>query len=218
MVWAVTNCKIYLILPTQVIIMDKDELDSATTTSVIYIKHMVCQRCIFAVEKILTENNIAFRLVELGQVHLEKSLHADILLTVNSQLNLLGFEILQNKQAKLIERVKNLIVSIVHHSTEKLQVNLSDYISKELLQDYNYLSNLFSEVEGTTIEKYFIKQRIEKVKELLVYDEHSLAEIAELLNYSSVAYLSNQFKKITGFTPSSFKLLTVDKRKKIDEV
>ncbi len=143
--------------------------------------------------------------VELGEVELEYNItdsQKDILL---SNLQNLGFDLIDDKKTKTVERIKNLIVDLVHHKNNDLKINLSEYLSKNLNQDYNSLSNLFSEVENTTIEKYFISQKIEKVKELLVYDEHSLSEIADILNYSNVAHLSNQFKKITGFTPTSFK-------------
>ena len=125
---------------------------------------------------------------------------------------------MDDRKVQTIEKIKNLIVTLVHHSNNEISTNLSTLISSQLLQDYNYLSNLFSEVEGTTIEKYFIAQKIEKVKELLVYNEMTLSEIADQLGYSSIAYLSNQFKKVTGLTPSHFKTLKENKRKNIEEV
>lgn len=143
--------------------------------------------------------------VELGEVELEYEItesQKDILL---QNLQNLGFDLIDDKKTKTVERIKNLIVDLVHHKNNDLKINLSKYLSENLNQDYNSLSNLFSEVENTTIEKYFISQKIEKVKELLIYNEHSLSEIADILNYSNVAHLSNQFKKITGFTPTSFK-------------
>ncbi|KKX47548.1 AraC family transcriptional reguator [Sphingobacterium sp. IITKGP-BTPF85] len=133
-------------------------------------------------------------------------------------LDPLGFEVIDDKKCRIIERIKNIIIELVHNRDSDIKTNLSDVLSNKLHHDYNYLSNLFSEVEGTTIEKYFIAQKIEKVKELLVYDELSLSEIAFRLNYSSVAYLSNQFKKVTGLTPSHFKQIKEDKRKPLDEV
>ena len=137
---------------------------------------------------------------------------------LNTALKGLGFEIMDDRKVQTIEKIKNLIVTLVHHSNNEIITNLSTFISSQLLQDYNYLSNLFSEVEGTTIEKYFIAQKIERVKELLVYNEMTLSEIADQLGYSSVAYLSNQFKKVTGLTPSHFKTLKENKRKNIEEV
>ena len=121
---------------------------------------------------------------------------------LNHILQSFGFEIIDDKKSQLIEKIKNTIVELVHYSRDQLQTNFSEHISKKLHHDYSYLSNLFSEVEGTTIEKYFIAQKIEKVKELLKYDELSLSQIADRLGYSSVAYLSNQFKKQTGLTPT----------------
>ncbi|MEP6928740.1 MAG: AraC family transcriptional regulator, partial [Flavobacterium sp.] len=117
-----------------------------------------------------------------------------------------------------IEKIKTLIIDLVHYKNNELKTNLSDYLSQNLNQDYNTLSNLFSEIENTTIEKYFISQKIEKVKELLIYNELSLSEIADVLNYSNVAHLSNQFKKITGFTPTYFKQLKDKKRIQIENL
>lgn len=156
--------------------------------------------------------------VNLGEVEIEGDLSKDQLSQLDTSLKSLGFEIIDNKKSKTIEKIKNAIVTLVHHSDHNLKTNLSEFITSQIHQDYNYLSNLFSEVEGTTIEKYFIAQRIERVKELIVYDELSLSEIADQLGYSSVAYLSNQFKKITGFTPSHFKSLKEHKRKNIEEL
>ncbi len=125
---------------------------------------------------------------------------------------------IDDKKSQLIEKIKNTIVELVHHSKEHLRTNFSDHISKKLHHDYSYLSKLFSEVEGTTIEKYFIAQKIERAKELLKYDQLSLTEIADRLGYRSVAYLSNQFKKQTGLTPSFFKSLAQNSRKNIDDL
>ncbi|MBL7868163.1 MAG: AraC family transcriptional regulator, partial [Flavobacterium lindanitolerans] len=130
----------------------------------------------------------------------------------------LGFEPIDSKKGRIIEKIKTVIINMVHHSDHDEKTNLSDLLSKALHHDYNYLSNLFSEVEGITIKKYFIAQKIEKVKELLVYDELSLSEIALRMNYSSVAYLSNQFKKVTGLTPSHFRQIREEKRKPLDKV
>ena len=156
--------------------------------------------------------------VLLGEVSLNQELLDEQKEKVRETLEPLGFELIDDKKSRIIEKIKNVIVDLVHHKDSLLQTNLSDLLSAELNHDYSYLSNLFSEVEGTTIEKYFIAQKIEKVKELLVYDELSLSEIAYRLNYSSVAYLSNQFKKITGLTPSHFKQIKEVKRQPLDEV
>jgi AraC-like DNA-binding protein len=156
--------------------------------------------------------------VELGEVELEKEIsdkQKDILL---KNLQAVGFDLIDDKKSKTVQRIKNLIIDLVHHKNNDLKINLSDYLAEDLGQDYNSLSNLFSEIENTTIEKYFISQKIEKVKELLVYNELSLSEIADILNYSNVAHLSNQFKKITGFTPTSFKKSKDKKRIQIENL
>lgn len=156
--------------------------------------------------------------IRLGEVVLEQEPDARNKEQLKEVLVSLGFELIDDKKSKIIEKIKNVIIDLVHHQDNDVKTNLSAVLSAELHHDYNYLSNLFSEVEGTTIEKYFIAQKIERVKELLVYDELSLSEIALRLNYSSVAYLSNQFKKVTGLTPSHFKQIREDKRKPLDKV
>ncbi len=184
----------------------------------VYIKNMVCDRCIMVVKNELEK--LGFRPVnlKLGEVEVENELIDSEKLTISNHLQTFGFELIDDKKSRIIEKIKNVIINLVHHQDNDTKNNLSDVLSSNLQHDYNYLSNLFSEVEGTTIEKYFIAQRIEKVKELLVYDELSLSEIAFRLNYSSVAYLSNQFKKVTGLTPSHFKQIKEDKRKPLDKV
>jgi AraC-like DNA-binding protein len=156
--------------------------------------------------------------VELGEVEVKGDISKDKLLQLDIALKNSGFEIIDDKRSQIIEKIKNAIITLVHHSDHSLNTNLSEYLISQVHHDYNYLSNLFSEVEGTTIEKYFISQKIEKVKELLMYDELTLSEIAHKLNYSSVAYLSNQFKKVTGLTPSHFKQLKEVKRKQIEDL
>lgn len=183
------------------------------------IKNMVCERCIMAVKKIFMDQGIHPISIHLGELTLkEDNIPFHILALLNKDLKQIGFEVIDDKKGKVIEKIKNAIVELIHRSGEGLNVNLSAFLTDKTNYDYNYLSNLFSEVEGTTIEKYFISQKIEKVKELLVYDELSLSEIADKLNYSSVAYLSGQFKKVTGLTPSFFKSLKENKRKKIEEL
>ncbi|WP_417799508.1 helix-turn-helix domain-containing protein [Tenacibaculum sp.] len=182
------------------------------------IKNMVCNRCILVIQNELDKLGVGVKSIKLGEVILEKELTSDEKERLDKILLDLGFEIIDDKKSRIIEKIKNLIINLVHHQDSETKVNLSDLLSNELHHDYNYLSNLFSEVEGTTIEKYFIAQKIEKVKELLVYDELSLSEIAFRLHYSSVAYLSNQFKKVTGLTPSHFKKIRKDRRKPLDEV
>lgn len=179
---------------------------------------MVCSRCKMVVKAQIENMGLRNISVNLGEVEFEGELSKDQLTQLNISLKSLGFELIDNKKSKTIEKIKTAIVTLVHHSDHDLKTNLSAFITSQIHQDYNYLSNLFSEVEGITIEKYFISQRIEKIKELIIYDELSLTEIADQLGYSSVAYLSNQFKKITGFTPSYFKSLKENRRKNIEEL
>ena len=179
---------------------------------------MVCSRCKMVVKTQFESIGINPTSVELGEVVIEHIPSVSQMTQLNIALTALGFEIIDDRKVQTIEKIKNLIVTLIHHSNDEISTNLSTHISSQLLQDYNYLSNLFSEVEGTTIEKYFIAQKIERVKELLVYNEMTLSEIADQLGYSSVAYLSNQFKKVTGLTPSYFKTLKENKRKNIEEL
>jgi AraC-like DNA-binding protein len=184
----------------------------------LFIKNMVCNRCLMAVQQEADQLKLSVKSLKLGELLLENEIKPEEKQALEANLTALGFEIIDDKKSRIIEKIKNVIIKLVHHQDNELKNNLSAVLSDELHHDYNYLSNLFSEVEGTTIEKYFIAQKIEKVKELLVYDELSLSEIALQLNYSSVAYLSNQFKKVTGFTPSHFKQIEGNKRKPLDKV
>ena len=170
------------------------------------------------IESELDKLGLNVKNIKLGEVVLEKEPAPELKKKLDETLILLGFELIDDKKSRLIEKIKNTIIELVHHQNNKAKTNLSEILSIELHHDYNYLSNLFSDVESTTIEKYFIAQKIEKVKELLKYDELSLSEIAFRLNYSSVAYLSNQFKKVTGLTPSHFKQVRENKRKSLDQV
>ena len=179
---------------------------------------MVCSRCKMVVKTQLESKGLRPLSVNLGEVEVEGELSKGQLLQLDTSLKSLGFELIDNKKSQTIEKIKNAIITLVHHSDRNIKINLSKIITSKIHQDYNYLSNLFSEVEGTTIEKYFISQRIEKVKELLVYDELTLSEIADKLGYSSVSYLSNQFKKITGLTPSYFKSVKEHKRRNIEDL
>lgn len=184
----------------------------------LYIKNMVCNRCIMMVHNELNKLDLKVKSIKLGEVVIEKVSSSVDKKKLGDALILLGFEIIDDKKSRIIEKIKNTIIDIVHQQNSEIKKNLSVVLSTQLNLDYNYLSNLFSEIEGITIEKYFIAQRIEKVKEMLVYDEMSLSEIAFQLNYSSVAYLSNQFKKVTGLTPSHFKRIGAVKRKPLDNV
>ncbi len=179
---------------------------------------MVCNRCILVVQNELDKLGIEATNIKLGEIILEKDLTTTEREALENVLDPLGFEVIDDKKSRMIEKIKNVIIDLVHHQDNDAKTNLSDVLSDALHHDYNYLSNLFSDIEGTTIEKYFIAQKVEKIKELLVYDELSLSEIADRMNYSSVAYLSNQFKKVTGLTPSHFKQIREDKRKPLDKV
>ena len=184
----------------------------------LFIKNMVCNRCIMVVQNELDKLGLTVKKIKLGEVTLDKEITPEEKNNLDKVLIPLGFELIDDKKSRIIEKIKNIIIDLVHHQDNDTKSNLSDVLSSQLHHDYNYLSNLFSEVEGITIEKYFIAQKVEKVKELLVYDELSLSEIAFRLNYSSVAYLSNQFKKVTGLTPSYFKQIKEDKRKPLDSL
>ena len=180
---------------------------------------MVCSRCKMLVKAELEKAGLNPLSVELGEVEIENEPTDEVLEQLNASLQKLGFEIIDDRKSRIIEKIKNAIVELIHHkSYENISVNLSKFISQKLNYDYNYLSNLFSEVQGITIEKYFIAQKIEKVKELLKYDELSLSQIADRLGYSSVAYLSNQFKKQTGLTPSFYKTMKTNSRKNIEDL
>jgi AraC-like DNA-binding protein len=182
----------------------------------IYIKNMVCNRCKMVVKSELQKLGLHPLAVELGEVELEEELTAEVKQQIEERFLGLGFELIDDKKSRLIERVKNLVVELVHHSDEQLNMNVSDYLTQFIPMDYKYLSNLFSDIEGITIEKFYIAQRVERVKELLVYDELSLSEIADKMGYSSVAYLSTQFKKVVGLTPTHFKSIKAAKRRSID--
>lgn len=179
---------------------------------------MVCSRCKMVVKSELEKLGLHLIAVELGIVKIEETLDDSFLNVVNTSLKKFGFAVIDDKKDKIIERIKNLIIELVHYHNNDLNINLSVYLSTALLQDYNSLSKLFSEEENMTIEHYFISQKIEKVKELLTYNELTLSEIADQLNYSTVAYLSNQFKKTTGFTPSYFKNLKIQERSNLEDL
>lgn len=179
---------------------------------------MVCIRCIMVVKSELDQLGLKVKSVRLGEAILNEELTEVQKNLLKTALTPLGFELIDDKKIRIVEQIKNTIIELVHHQDSDTRAKLSEVLSSGLQHDYNYLSNLFSEVESTTIEKYFIAQKIEKAKELLAYDELSLSQIAMRLNYSSVAYLSNQFKKVTGLSPSRFKQVREAKRKHLDEV
>ena len=184
----------------------------------LYIKNMVCSRCKMVVKTVFENIGINTISIELGEVELKNELQENQKQELLKNLRVIGFDLIDDKRSKTIDKIKTLIIDLIYNKNNDLKTNLSDYLSQQLHQDYNTLSNLFSEIENTTIEKYFINQKIEKVKELIIYDELSLSEIAYSLNYSSISHLSNQFKKITGFSPTYFKNLKSIKRRQIEDL
>ena len=169
------------------------------------VKNMVSLRCKLIVKSTLEKMGLHFTVVELGEVEITEELSSDRLNELKVTLLSFGLELMEDKKSMLIEKIKNIIVEMIHYSDEPPLLNFSNYLSEKLDYDYNYLSNLFSEVKGTTIEHFIIAHKIERAKELLIYNELTLTQIADKLHYSNVAHLSNQFKKVTGLTPSFFK-------------
>ena len=182
----------------------------------IHVKNMVCSRCTEAVEYIFKEQGVVIKNIELGQVIVDEITEQQIL-SIESNLNQKGFEILKEKNSILIQKIKNIIINHVESHPESKQ-KFSEFLSKKIGYDYSYISRIFSSNTGYTIEKYFSLQRIEKTKELIKYDELNLSEIAYKLNYSSVAHLSKQFKQVTGMNPSEFKRQQNSQRKGIDKI
>jgi AraC-like DNA-binding protein len=179
---------------------------------------MVSNRCKLLVKEELKKMGLNFVVVDLGEVEIMEKLDGTELEHLRHVLKESGLEIIDDKKSMLIEKVKNVITEMIHHSDGPLKLNYSDYLSQKLDYDYTYLSNLFSEMKGITIQQYIIIHKIERVKELLMYEDLNLTEISYLMQYSSVAHLSNQFKKITGLSPSKFMQLRNKKRNNIEEV
>ena len=184
----------------------------------LYIKNMVCIRCKMVVRAELEKLGLHYTTVELGEVEIMEKITPEQHDRFRDALWSSGLELMDDKKSVLIQKIKNVIVELVHYSEEPLTVKFSQYLSKKLGHDYTYLANLFSEVQGTTIEKFLIAHKIERVKELLVYNELSLTEIAYQMHYSSVSHLSNQFKKVTGLTPSHFKQLREKRRNMLEDM
>ena len=184
----------------------------------IFIKYMVSLRCKMIVKEELKKLGLHFIVVDLGEIDIMEDISSEKRELLKTALLESGLELMDDKRAVLIEKIKNVIIELVHYSDEIPKVNYSDYISEKLNHDYTYLSNIFSEVKGITIQQFIIIHKIERVKELLLYDELNLTEISYKLHYSSVAHLSSQFKKITGLSPSQFKQLKVRSRNTIEEI
>ena len=186
---------------------------------ILHIKNMVCLRCKMTVENELKKLNLNPLSIELGEVVLKQDLSQKEIELLENALKKYSFEVITDKRSQVIEQIKTAAIAYVFENDDNMpKPNFSDFLEKKLLKDYTYLSNLFSEMVGTTIEKHLINLKIERVKELLVYDEMTLSEIAFQLGYSNVAYLSNQFKKITGLTPTYFKQLKDKKRQMLEKV
>jgi AraC-like DNA-binding protein len=184
----------------------------------LYIKNMVCIRCKMVVKSELHNLGLDHAIVELGEVEILDSMSSEQRDKLDMALRKSGLELMDSKRSILIEKIKSAVIEMVHYSDELPHVKISEYLSQKLDYDYTYLSNIFSEVQSTTIEQFVIHHKIERVKELLVYDDLNLTEIAYLMHYSSVAHLSNQFKRITGLTPTHFKQLKHKRRIGLDDV
>ncbi len=179
----------------------------------IYIKYMVSLRCKIVVKSVLEKMGLHSGAVELGEVVISKKITIEQRTQLNTELLKFGLDLMDDQKSIMIEKIKALVIEMVHYEDDVPRIIFSDYLTEKLTYDYTYISGLFSEVTGTTIENYIIVHKIERVKELLLYDELNLTEIAEKLNYSSVAHLSNQFKKVTGLTPTYFKKLKQYRRR-----
>ena len=190
------------------------------SSTILLVKNMVCHRCILSVEDILQKESIPFDKVIFGEMYLKEELTPDQKERLVKRLVEVGFELIDNHSSALIEKIKQLIIKRARNEADEKdsKLKLSHYLSGKVNHEYTYLSSLFSSVEGRTIENYFIEQRIEKAKELLVYGQLTLSQIAFDLEYSSVAHLSAQFKKITGLTPTYFKEIGLAKRKALDKI
>jgi YesN/AraC family two-component response regulator len=179
---------------------------------------MVSTRCKIAVKEELKKLGLHFIFVDLGKVEIMENISELQKKKLKTALLRLGLDLMDDKRTELIEKIKSSVIQMVHYSEETVKVNFSVFLSEKLNYDYTYLSNLFSEVQGTTLEHFIISHKVERIKELILYEELNITEIARMMNYSSVAYLSNQFKKITGFSPSYFKQLNDKRRSPIEEI
>jgi AraC-like DNA-binding protein len=184
----------------------------------IYIQNMVCIRCKMVVKSELEKLGLHYIRVDLGEAEIMENISKEQFDSLSIALRKTGLELMDDKRSILVEKIKTIIIELVHYSESQIKINLSDYLSEKLNHNYTYLANLFTEVKGTTIENFYLSHKIEKVKELIVYDELNLTEIADKLHYSSVAHLSNQFKKMTGLTPSHFKNLKRKRRNSLGNV
>ncbi|MEQ9438466.1 MAG: helix-turn-helix domain-containing protein [Cyclobacteriaceae bacterium] len=189
-----------------------------TENKKLHIKNMVCPRCITAVKQIMERLDIPYATVELGEVNLKTALDDEKKMQLSEALEEIDFSLIDDRKSRLIEQMKNLIIQKIHHSRDILDIKWAEFISDQLHYDYKYLGMLFSSVESITLEQYIIRQKVERVKELMIYDELTLSQIAFQLGYSSTAHLSSQFKKITGMPPSKFKNTMGGKRNNLDTI
>ena len=179
---------------------------------------MVSNRCKLIVKSELEKLELHYTSINLGVAEITEDIPLEKITLLDFNLKKSGLSLIEDKKGMLVEKIKNVIIELVHYSEDQIKINFSDYLSEKLNYDYTYLANLFSEHQGITIEHYFLNHKIERVKELLIYDELNITEIAYRLHYSSVAHLSNQFKKITGLTPSHYKHLKAKKRIPLEKV
>lgn len=179
---------------------------------------MVCIRCQMVVKAELGKLGLEYANVKIGEAEIIGEIQPEQMEQLKIDLGMAGLVLMDNKKSVLIEKIKNIIIELVHYTDDQIKVNLSDFLSEKLEYNYTYLANLFSEETGITIEKFYLNHKIERVKELIIYDELNLSEIAWKLHYSSVAHLSNQFKKHTGLTPSQFRMLKANRRDTLEEV
>lgn len=186
--------------------------------AIVMVRNMVCKRCITAVEAVFKQHNILVQEIRLGEVFIENELRQEERLAIDRDLRALGFEILSDRRSLTVERMKVAILEVVQEHDAQLETPLSVFLSRRMGVDYSALSSLFSQIEGMTVERYFILQRIERVKELISYGDLLLSEIADKMGYSSVAHMSAQFKRVTGITPSAYRDLQGEKRIPLDEV
>lgn len=184
----------------------------------LYIKNMVSNSCKAIVKYEIKKLGLNIMFMELGEVEIAESIFEVQRNQLNLNLQKIGLELMDNKRSMIVERIKNKIIELVHFSDKRMKVKLSFYLSEKLKYDYTYLANLFSADQGITIEQFYLNHKIERVKELLVYNQSTLTDIADKMQYSSVAHLSSQFKKITGLTPSNYKLLRLKKRIPLEEM
>ncbi len=184
----------------------------------LYIKYMVSIRCKMIVKEELKKLGLTYVHLNLGEVEIMQNITGEQRELLRIAISKSGLELMDDKKAMLIEKIKNVIIEMVHYCDDLPKTNFSDYLVSKIDYDYTYMANLFSETQGSTIEHYILLHKIERVKELIIYDEHNLTEIAWKMHYSSVAHLSNQFKKITGLTPSFFKSLKTKKRNVLEQI